>query len=174
MSNSEKEVSELCVSCGMCCDGTLFARGFVRDEADRKVADDCGMVTLKIKETLFFNLPCHHFSTCCTIYDKPRPHTCSVYFCPPIKRHKSGEQSFEDTEQQVQTLQQQRDKLLKIASEFPELSQLNFRELKAKLEEWAGDEEKVALYKHLFLILFIFDDVRKRYFTPTEKDKLVI
>jgi hypothetical protein len=174
MSEGKDEISDLCVSCGMCCDGTLFGNAFVRDADDRKIADDLGMVTSEIKDKFFFKLPCHHFSACCTVYSERRPSTCSAFFCPPIKRHKHGDQTFPETQQQIRLLQDHRDKLLKIASQFPELRDLNFRALKNKLEELADDEERVALYRMLYLILFIFEDLYTKYFVPGKEDTLIV
>ena len=174
MTDSENAISDLCVSCGMCCDGTLFGAAFVRDEADRIIAEDLGLKILDIKGKLFFSLPCHHFSSCCSIYEKNRPQTCSSFFCPPIKRHNLNEQTFSETEKQIKLLQENRDKLLTLASHFPDLQNLNFVDLRNKLEEFAEDDEKVSQYGMLFLTLFIFDDVRAKYFTPTKKDTLLV
>lgn len=138
MTDSEKKVSDLCVACGLCCDGTLFPYAYVRDEEDRKIADDLGLTTAEIKDKLFFNLPCPHFSGCCTVYDKSRPHTCSAFFCPPIKKYQRNEQPFEEAEAQIRLFKEHRDKLLKAASQFPELANLNFRALKNLLEEVRG------------------------------------
>jgi hypothetical protein len=170
MSDIKNEVSDLCVSCGMCCDGTLFDKAFVRNAADRKIADDLGMETFEANGRLSFRLPCPLFSACCTVYAVQRPNVCSAFFCPPIKRYKGGEQTFEESEQQVLALHEHRDKLLKIASKFPELSDLNIRELINKLNEYGEDSEKVNTYRMLFLILFIFKDLQAKYFKPAPID----
>lgn len=85
MAGSEKEVSDLCMSCGLCCDGTLFPYGFIRDEADKKVADDLGLPVTEISEKLLFKLPCTCFSGKCTVYNKPRSYTCSAFFVLPSR-----------------------------------------------------------------------------------------
>lgn len=174
MSDSPKDISELCVSCGMCCDGTLFPYAFVRDEADRQIADDLGMITTEIKDRLFFKQPCPHFSGCCTVYDKTRPHTCSAFFCPPIKKFKRGEQTFDEAQEQVQMLHEHRDRLLKIASQFPELEALHFRELRNKLEASGEDDAFVSKYSQLYLMLFIFRDLHAKYFKSAKEDTLII
>jgi len=174
MAGSEKDVSELCMSCGLCCDGTLFPYGFIRDRADQRVAEDLGLPVTEFKDKLFFNLPCRCFSGCCVAYDKPRPYTCSTFFCPPLKRYHRGEQSFEDTESEVRLFREHRDKMLKIASQFPELADLHFRALKNFLEDSGEDPAFVAKYRQLYLMLFIFRDLHARYFTPAEKDKLAV
>lgn len=174
MTESEKNVSDLCVACGLCCDGTLFPYAFVRDENDRKIADDLGLTTKEINDQMVFSLPCPHFSGCCTVYDKSRPHTCSAFFCPPIKKYRRGEQSFEDAEVQITLFKEHRDKLLKIASQFPELADLNFKALKDLLDESGEDAAFVSRYRQLYLMMFIFRDIYSRYFTPAAKDKLIV
>ena len=174
MADSENKISDLCVSCGMCCDGTLFGTAFVGDETNRRIAEDLELEILDIRGKLFFPLPCRHFSSCCSVYDKLRPPTCSSFFCPPIKRHKLQEQTLSETEKQIQLLRDNRDKLLTLASQFPDLKHLNFTDLKNKLEELGQDDEKVSQYGMLYLILFIFDDVKTKYFTPAKEDTLLV
>ncbi|WP_353721508.1 hypothetical protein [Dyadobacter sp. 676] len=174
MTDREKDVSGLCVACGLCCDGTLFPYGFVRDEADKKIADDLGLSTTEIKGTRLFSLPCLHFSGCCSVYDKPRPHTCSAFFCPPIKKYRRGEQTFEEAEKQVKLFKEHRDKLLKIASQFQELAGLSFKALKDLLEESADDDAFVGRYRQLYLMLFIYRDIYSKYFQPAQQDKLIV
>jgi hypothetical protein len=171
MSDNNNEISDLCVRCGMCCDGTLFNKANVVDEADRKVADDLGLTTFELNGKLFFKLPCRHFSSCCTVYETQRPRICSAFFCSPIRKYNRGEQTFQDASQQVGWLLEHRNKLMKVASQFPELKALDFRSLKDKLEEYGEDAEKVSMYKHLFLIFFIFLDMRDKYFSVSGKNE---
>ncbi len=93
--------SQLCVSCGMCCDGTLFSQALLKagepDEARR-----LGMQVFTIgsgpPETVVgyddaFRLPCHlHDRGWCTIYDDTaRPHVCGAFQCVLLKRLVAGE-----------------------------------------------------------------------------------
>jgi uncharacterized protein len=170
MSESKDEISELCVSCGMCCDGTLFGGANLLDEADRKIAADLGMVTFELKEKPHFKLPCHLFSSCCTIYGQERPHVCGAFFCYPIKKMTRGEQTMDETRQQVESLRDHKNKLMQAAARFPELAAMPFRELKGYLEYHSEDQEKISQYRHLFLFLLIFEDLRTKYFNVAKKD----
>lgn len=171
MSDGKNEISELCVSCGMCCDGTLFNKANVGDEADRKAAEELGLSVFELDGKPFFKMPCLHFSNCCSVYGKERPQVCGTFFCNPVRKYKRGEQTFDDASQQVHWLLEQRNKLLKIASQYPELADLDFRSLKDKLEEFSDDASKVALYKHLFLVFFIFLDIRDKYFPIKQQNE---
>jgi hypothetical protein len=75
----------ICVTCGFCCDGTLFLHAHLN-------AGERGCLPRKIEENSiseegkdFFRLPCHYFSDRCTIYDSKRADVCSSYRCQLLK-----------------------------------------------------------------------------------------
>lgn len=95
----EDQLSEICTQCGMCCDGTLFRTAKIKDEDDQNLAQYLGLTTVHTPEgKRFFQLPCHHFHHCCTIYDQNRPTICGAYFCEPLKKFKKGDLSFEEAQ----------------------------------------------------------------------------
>jgi len=74
------ESSSLCTDCGLCCDGTLFARARVMPEFARATTDLGFEVALHGKH-LSFGLPCPQLDgTCCTIYET-RPVVCRAFRC---------------------------------------------------------------------------------------------
>lgn len=81
-------LSEICLSCGMCCDGTLFGKAKIKDEADKKRVEAFDLI---VSDTQFFDLPCHHFKGKCSIYEQQRPNICGAYLCKPLKQLKAGE-----------------------------------------------------------------------------------
>lgn len=166
MTDSEKEISDLCVDCGMCCDGTLFSKARIRDEEDRKHAASMDFVTFELDKGLYFKMPCPHFAGCCSIYDRNRPHICSTFFCNPLSKVHRGEQNMAEAIQQVKALQEQRNKFMSVASRFPEFDGLAFKEIARRLEDLSEDNDKVSNYRHLFLLMYVFDDLRRRYFEP--------
>ncbi|MCF0073223.1 YkgJ family cysteine cluster protein [Dyadobacter sp. CY261] len=172
MSDSEKDVSDLCVSCGMCCDGTLFNTARIQDDKDRKLADSLDLITGGQEDKLYFKMPCPHFAGCCSIYDRNRPQICSMFFCNPLKKFQRGEQGFLEATQQVRSLQEHRDKFMKVASQFPEFDGLGFREIKNKLGDLSEQSDNISTYRHLFLLLFVFDDLKTRYFEAAKKEEV--
>jgi hypothetical protein len=86
--------SELCVGCGMCCDGTLYGRArTVVDEHHRIVK--AGMEIVSDGEKTYFRLPCA-FESCgqCTIYET-RFEVCRSFTCALLRRLEQGEISQE-------------------------------------------------------------------------------
>ena len=43
----ESAISALCVSCGLCCDGTLFKQANLKDKKDSALADSLGLKVIE-------------------------------------------------------------------------------------------------------------------------------
>jgi hypothetical protein len=94
---NEKEVSEICVQCGMCCSGVLF--DYARLEESE--VDFARSISLTVEADSEepdarkkFTLPCPHLcGSACSIYTKPRPQICSRFFCELAKSLDRGEVS---------------------------------------------------------------------------------
>ncbi len=126
MKFSSSEEQELCVSCGFCCDRTLFDIAKVYD-------DDELLGSFKENETeidgqRYFKLPCECFNQKCTIYDKPKPKICSVFICNLLHKGKDGEISLEEALPIVANAKKLRDELIE---EYEELMGVRktFREI---------------------------------------------
>jgi len=80
---SSSVASDLCLSCGMCCNGTIF------DHADLKEAEHETVVRLGIsshsdiaKDSSTFPLPCSRLDGArCTCYGDGRPSVCGDFSC---------------------------------------------------------------------------------------------
>jgi hypothetical protein len=68
---------ELCKSCGLCCDSTLFPHAKV--EADEPLLP--GQEEIHKDGKRLFKLPCPYFDGCCTVYHKQRPSVCGAFKC---------------------------------------------------------------------------------------------
>lgn len=72
------ELSALCKSCGLCCDGTLFERVELEPDEPALFAVDA---LLRQRGTQFLSLPCpEHRAGCCSVYER-RPVTCAQFTC---------------------------------------------------------------------------------------------
>lgn len=78
------ELTQLCQSCGFCCDGTLS--GGARLQPDElEPARRKGLNVVKDKG---FTLPCTRLENkCCTIYEE-RPSVCQAFMCKLLVRHR--------------------------------------------------------------------------------------
>ena len=90
--------SELCLECGLCCDGTMFREIAVRPYEREYVEslglpvqtglDGCGAAVLQ---------PCPAFiNGCCALYEVGRPATCHTYACKLLQDFESGQATIDD------------------------------------------------------------------------------
>ena len=81
--------SDLCVACGMCCDGTMFNNVVCsKEEAEYMGTFGIGSKKAEKVDSYVFFEPCPlHINGSCSIYTDPKkPKTCSGYKCALLKR----------------------------------------------------------------------------------------
>ena len=89
-SSSLDPASALCTACGLCCDGTLFARVRVRADEEERIAAR-GLAIAPRGEKRYFEQPCPRLEQgCCTIY-ADRPLSCTRYRCRLLLALDGGE-----------------------------------------------------------------------------------
>jgi Fe-S-cluster containining protein len=102
------ESSNLCLSCGLCCDGTLI--GFVELANEELVA---ARKTLDIEEENghgFLLQPCSKYCNGCTVYDK-RPKHCASFKCGRLQSLEQKEVNFEQASAMIQEVKLQKTRI---------------------------------------------------------------
>ena len=151
MLTSEK-LSEICVKCGMCCDGTLFNRAKIKNTEDERLAKSLGLTTFSDADgKLNFQLPCHLFKGCCTVYDQARPNICGSFFCEPLRKVQKDEMSFEKAEKLIDTTLELRNEIMEIASTIADFKSYNIQQLYAEIDP----KPSKAIKKHGKLLIKI-------------------
>lgn len=80
-SHENNSGSELCLACGLCCDGSLFRYGNLLS-GEAELAIPAGFQVIDNREQLVFSQPCAMFkSGCCSLYQHWRPKVCGEYKC---------------------------------------------------------------------------------------------
>jgi Fe-S-cluster containining protein len=88
--------SELCLACGLCCNGTLHATVAVRPEDIRHVRG-LGLAIEKTGDELEFRQPCPLYQNdSCSVYQH-RPPACQKYRCALLKKYEDGDVTLEDS-----------------------------------------------------------------------------
>lgn len=83
--------SDLCVSCGICCDGALFDQGPVYPEEEARVLGYGFTIVERDDGKRYFLPPCGNLcGSACQIYDV-RPTTCRTYRCTSLQALEAGE-----------------------------------------------------------------------------------
>lgn len=83
MNPDEESATQLCKSCGICCQGLLHTHALLKAHESEKAAT----LGLEIngEDHPAFALPCPRFAGCCTIYED-RPNACRGFRCALLRR----------------------------------------------------------------------------------------
>lgn len=98
--------SNLCLSCGLCCDGTLI--GFVQLDSDEIPAVKEVMDIEEANGQGFFLHPCNKYCDGCTIYSK-RPKQCALFKCGLLKSVEQKELDFDSAIETISVVKQKKD-----------------------------------------------------------------
>lgn len=150
MKNTTSQVEqEICVSCGFCCDNTIFDIVVIEDDEfkDEQFTD----ADFKLEGKRYFPLPCPYFDSKCTIYDQRKPKRCSEFKCQVLKSMNNNEISIHDAKKLIADIRIERDKILE---KFTAISgkRMKFRALVKYFEQLEIDE--VELSSELKILYF--------------------
>lgn len=95
----------ICLSCGICCDGTLI--GFVQLDPEEVPVVKEFMDIEDEKGNGFFLQPCNKFCDACTVYSK-RPRQCASFECGLLKSVEQKELEFDSAVEMVKVVKQKK------------------------------------------------------------------
>lgn len=91
---------DLCISCGLCCDGTVFANVPVGSDEEQAVRAVLNNATWLVGRQLYFRQPCTAFCGSCTVYPD-RPEACRLFKCRALKSVEQETQSWNEARAQI-------------------------------------------------------------------------
>ncbi len=97
---------EICVTCGFCCDGTLFTHAVLRPGERGNLPARVEEQYSQEGEREFFTLPCAYFCGKCTIYDQKRALVCGAFRCKLLKNFAKGKITQDGATQTVANVKQ--------------------------------------------------------------------
>jgi len=168
---SPVEEQEICVNCGLCCDGTLFSYAILqageRGTLPEKIEEKYG----KDEENEFFTLPCAYFCGKCTIYGQKRAIVCSTFRCNLLKKFSKGEINQGEAFKAVDTSIELRAEIFQMykiicGTEFTRSFRELLRELPEILKIYEGDFLKKKEIKLLILKCGLYDIMLTKAFKP--------
>lgn len=105
----------LCLSCGICCDGTLFSNAPVNAAEPIKEFRRMGLPIEQSAAGRFsWPLPCSQFNNGkCQIYDSsiPKPRTCSAFRCSLLRNVETRKTALPDARRIVQSALRMRSRI---------------------------------------------------------------
>jgi uncharacterized protein len=103
--------SDLCRSCGLCCDGTLFGRVRLQPQDAREPLRLTGIVVTSEDTGGQFKLACAAYQQgCCQVYAS-RPSNCRSYQCKLLRRFAKGAVTWAEAAAQIDRVRRLREQL---------------------------------------------------------------
>ena len=166
----ESAISALCVSCGLCCDGTLFKQANLKDKKDSALADSLGLKVIEKQGKEAFLQPCHHFKSCCTIYQQPRPKVYGNYYCQPLTELKKGVLTLEDASALIERAVRLKQQFTQACQSFPEFANQSISQIRPQLQsssltdaQQRGHRERYGVLLIIGLKLFpLLDEIKQK------------
>ena len=167
----ERPTQPLCVGCGMCCDGTLYARARVSPGEEPRIAA-AGLELIEEPDKTFFRLPCQYFGCGqCTIYED-RFDICRSFTCALYRREAANELTPESARSIVDKALELRGK---VTSVFPEARVYGNRQaLRARLAEQLSGEigaQRQATAQSLLDIIALDQFLERWFRNPRKADQ---
>ena len=107
---TENDEHIICISCGFCCDRTLF--DVAKLDEDEILRDKFIPIETRINDVRFFKLPCPYFDKKCTIYQEKKPNICTKFKCMHLRNAIKGNITKEDAMRTIENARKLRDEIL--------------------------------------------------------------
>jgi hypothetical protein len=178
--NNDNLENNICIKCGMCCDGTLFT--FANIEKDEKLHPlfEAEIITINQSEKTGFSQPCAYLNDCvCSIYNSEkikRPLVCGKFKCKLLVKYQASQINYNDA---IALIEKTKDLAAKqnnlLSNTWPELSKLStakkIKELKNMLEKSEDKTQFRKQFGQLLLSTFTFETYLKKHFMADNKKK---
>ena len=155
------EPTNICLSCGLCCDGTLI--GFVQLDKEELAPVKQLMEIEQTGENGMFFLPCNELGcNGCNIYSQ-RPKACRNFECGVLKSVEKKELSFDNATEVIDVVKQKKIAIEKHVAKLQiELQSKSFHfkmlELKKLLRK---DKSELSLSQHQQELMLELEELEK-------------
>jgi hypothetical protein len=142
------EEQSICVTCGFCCDGTLFLYANLDPGEAGQLPELIELNRFEMNGKEYFRQPCRYFSGKCSIYSEKRANICSAYICQLIRDFRTGKISEGDALDLIREAAVMRDDLIAAyrkltGAEGP----MTFRQLLSELGKMTSGEGPKEKYQ---------------------------
>jgi hypothetical protein len=136
---SPKSEQAICVSCGFCCDGTLFDHATLQPGEKGGLPQYMEDSYFKNEKGEYFRLPCAYFNEKCTIYDQKKAHVCSAFRCQLLKDFAKKKITQTNAKKLVKNAMVQRKEILALSESVLNTPEnIPFRKLLMELREFVN------------------------------------
>jgi hypothetical protein len=176
--NPAVKEQEICVGCGFCCDGTLFAIANLKKGEKDNLPEKMRTAYDKKGHDEFFYLPCGYFDGKCTIYNQKKAHVCSAFRCKLLKDFAANRYSQEQAFNIIDKAISLRTEINQIyCNIFDTVKAPYFRKLISEVDSYdenkIGSKEKLS-FLNLKVKSSILDALLTKYFKSSEEFEQMI
>ena len=168
---NENPCNKLCLACGLCCNGALFADVKLQPKDDRRLLRKQGLPLKTFRSGIRFTQPCAALDGCrCRIYDY-RPKHCRDFECAQLRLLKSGRITFSATVRAVRETQSRKEQALRLLRELGDTDEhlpvrTRFQRTADRLHEIGTDEQQAELFSGLTLAVHDLNFLLQQSFYP--------
>jgi len=166
------DANSLCLECGLCCNGVIFADVQVQAGDDAAGLQSLGLAFIKSKAGISkFKQPCTAFAGCqCNIYSQ-RPKYCREFECLLLKSVKCGHTEHAAASRIIRSALQRVKKVKRLLQELGDSEESlalgkRFRRIKRKLESGPLDENSAEKFGDLTLAVHDLNILLAEAFYP--------
>lgn len=152
-----KSPVNLCLDCGMCCNGVLFRDVELQQGDDPEILESLGIKLERLRRKTRFAQPCSALQQdCrCSIYSQ-RPRRCRQFDCRVLQSVQLGELSCDAALRVVRRARQQTDKVMKLMHELGDPAEhlplaKRFKRLRKRFEQGFKNHKQAEVYARLSL-----------------------
>lgn len=171
---------EICIKCGMCCDGTLFNHAVLQKGEKKSLPPLIAKRYMLTDTGEVFKLPCPYFDKKCTIYDQEKPDVCSSFRCELLKNLSKEKTTKANATQIVENAMDLRSEIFTMYEKaYKIMEPISFRDILFDLRKRTEKNELENIKDpQLDLLMFksnILEILLVKYFKPSEEyQKLVM
>ena len=161
---------QLCIACGLCCNGVIFADVQLQPGDDPTTLHALGVVAKLGAKTVKIKQPCPAFCGQCKIYSE-RPKHCRDFECALLKSVEAGHNDLASALRIVTTAKKRAEKVKRLLRELGETDEKlalskRFRRVIKRMESQAFDEESADTYGQLTLAVHELNFLLSEAFYP--------
>lgn len=161
------QVSDLCVNCNMCCDGTLYSHVGLKSNEKQADFENIGFTfNLNEKKEPVFNQPCVFSAGSCQVYHD-RPSTCRNFYCQPLKEFSNSKITWDEVKLLIINLKKLSVKIKQITNDDSLFTGKSIYEIAKLMRDNIDFKQKEMVKKYGFLLFFIdqYWTIRRTHFT---------
>lgn len=169
------DANSLCLECGLCCNGVIFADVQLQAEDDADELRALGLAFLPNQKSKIgiqkFRQPCNAFEGCrCRIYAQ-RPRYCREFECLLLRSVKAGDTDFAKAQRVIRSALQRVKKVKRLLRELGDTDETvalakRFRRVKRQLESGSLDNAAAEIFGELTLAFHDLNVLLSEAFYP--------